>query len=250
MNKAGLSSSPTGPKLRSGSVSNLDQTFNSSADSRTAMEAATKLKVAEAISQASVGPILAGVNRVFGLLRQVGLLRTQRIEPRLIGVNPMNRDGYGNGLSGRDCYDLIDSIFEIGFDSTQINAVALEVDPNNDLEVVAFNRKVPKDSQGLLPEIPAHNLLFASLSASHTNAAPHCIAAQVRHDREDMCINGLLSAQVIGQKDAAYEAAVMQGVEWKVISRVGQEFLGFLHLMQSGLNSSGQVARVSTNFRF
>jgi len=223
-------------------VSNLDQIFNSSEDSRAAMEAATKLKVAEAISQASDGPILAGVNRVFGLLRQVGLLRTQRIEPRLIGVHPMNRDGYG--LSGRDCHDLIDSIFEIGYDCAQINAVALEVDPNNDLEVVAFNRKVAKDSQGLLPEIPAHNLLFASLSASHTNAGLRCIAAQVKHDREDMCINGLLSAQVIGQKDAAFEAAVMQGVEWKVISRVvGQEFPGFLHLVQSGLNSSGQVAR-------
>ena len=206
------------------------------------MEAATKLKVAEAISQASNGPILAGVNRVFGLLRQLGLMRTQRIEPRLIGVHPMNRDGYG--LSGRDCHDLIDSIFEIGYDSTQINAVALEVDPNNDLEVVAFNRKVAKDSQRLLPEIPAHNLLFASLSASHTNAGLRCIAAQVRHDREDMCINGLLSAQVIGQKDAAFEAAVMQGLEWKVISRVvGQEFPAFLHLVQSGLNSSGQVAR-------
>lgn len=122
--------------------------------------------------------------------------------------------------------------------------MAIEVDPNNDLEVVAFNKKVAKDSQGLLPDIPAHNLLFASLSASHTNAGLRCIAAQVKHDREDMCINGLLSSQVIGQKDAAFEAAVMQGVEWKIISRVvGQEFPGFLHLVQSGLNSSGQVAR-------
>ena len=38
------------------------------------------------------------------------------------------------------------------------------------------------------------------------------------------------------------EGAVMQGVEWK-IRVVGQEFPGFLHLVQSGLNSSGQVAR-------
>ena len=138
----------------------------------------------------------------------------------------------------------MDSIFESGWDSTQVNAVAIEVDPNTDMDVLEFNKKVTIDSIGLLPQIPAHKLLFASLSASHTNAGLRCIAAQCPHDSAEMCINGMLSAQVIGQKDVAFAEAVGHGLDWKVLSKVvGQEFPHFLQLVQSALNSSGQVAK-------
>ena len=140
------------------------------------MDALVKDEVSKAIAEAAQGPILAGVNRVFGLLRRAGLMRNQRIEPILIGVHPQNRDGFG--ISGKDAHELMDSIFELGWDSTQVNAVAIEVDPNTDMDVLEFNKKVTLDSMGLLPEIPAHKLLFASLSASHTNAGLRCIAAQ------------------------------------------------------------------------
>ena len=198
--------------------------------------------VETAIKEAQNGPLLAGVNKVFSVLRHHGLMRHQRIAPRLIGVHPANRDGFG--ISGRDTHDLLNSIYSLGFDHTQVNGVCLEVDPAVDHEVVSFNEKLSLESLGLLPQVPKNNLLYASLSASHTNAGLRCIAAQSPHDAEDMCLNGFLSVEAISQRDPAFAKAAEEGIEWKVISRVcGKEFPGLLSLIQSALNSSGQVAK-------
>ena len=80
------------------------------------MDPKVKALVASVIKDAESGPLLAGVNKVFNVLRQHGLLRQQRLEPQLLGVHPMNRDGYG--ISGPDTHSLLNSIFSLGFDHT------------------------------------------------------------------------------------------------------------------------------------
>ena len=56
------------------------------------MDALVKDEVSKAIAEAAQGPILAGVNRVFGLLRRAGLMRNQRIEPQFDrGSSPKSR---------------------------------------------------------------------------------------------------------------------------------------------------------------
>ena len=207
-----------------------------------AMDPKVKALVASVIKDAESGPLLAGVNKVFNVLRQHGLLRQQRLEPQLLGVHPMNRDGYG--ISGPDTHSLLNSIFSLGFDHTQVNGVCVEVDPSSDTDIVTFNERIVTEAMGMLPAIPSHNLLYATLSASHTNAGLRCIAAQSPHDGEEMCLNGLLSSEAISQRDPTFARAAEEGLEWKVISRVcGKEFPQLLSLVQSALNSSGQVAK-------
>lgn len=209
------------------------------------LEADAKKELEEAIKGASSGTLVQGTQRVYGVLQKHGLLRRQVVQPGLVGCHRENRDGFG--LSVKDVSELTTAIKEVGFDHGAINAVAVELSPDDEL-TFQFNEKLARDSGYMLPSIPRHQLKFASLAGSHTNAALRLIAAGAEHTDGDLCVRGRLALEQVRQVDAEFARAVDEGVSWRIISLQAMEpFPELGPLIQAAANSSGQLARVNMN---
>ena len=205
------------------------------------LEADAKKELEEAIKGASSGTLVQGTQRVYGVLQKHGLLRRQVVQPGLVGCHRDNRDGFG--LSVKDVSELITAIKEVGFDHGAINAVAVELSPDDEL-TFQFNEKLARDSGYMLPSVPRHQLKFASLAGSHTNAALRLIAAGAEHTDGDLCVRGRLALEQVRQVDAEFARAVDEGVSWRIISLQAMEAFPELGpLIQAAANSSGQLAR-------
>ncbi|CAJ1453487.1 unnamed protein product [Effrenium voratum] len=172
------------------------------------LEADAKKELEEAIKGASSGTLVQGTQRVYGVLQKHGLLRRQVVQPGLVGCHRDNRDGFG--LSVKDVSELITAIKEVGFDHGAINAVAVELSPDDEL-TFQFNEKLARDSGYMLPSVPRHQLKFASLAGSHTNAALRLIAAGAEHTDGDLCVRGRLALEQVRQVDAEFARAVDEG---------------------------------------
>ena len=91
-------------------------------------------------------------------LQKHKLVHRTRLLPDAVGPHPANRDGFG--LSPRDCHNLLESILQVGFDSTQTSAVCVEVDDRSKL--FTFCDNIVKNSGGSLPPWDAHLLKYGS----------------------------------------------------------------------------------------
>ena len=65
------------------------------------------------------------VENALDFLRKHHLVSTMKLEPKLVGVHPSNRDGYG--VNPQDVLDLVGSIVDVGFVG-RVRAVGVEVE--------------------------------------------------------------------------------------------------------------------------
>ena len=79
---------------------------------------------------------------------------------------PSNRDG--PGLSAPDVADPLQSILEVGFVASRVNAVACEVESES---VRFWNVQLVASASGRLARMEGFALKIALLGASHTNFA-------------------------------------------------------------------------------
>ena len=180
-------------------------------------------------------------------LQKHKLVHRTRLLPAAVGPHPANRDGFG--LSPRDCHNLLESILQVGFDSTQTSAVCVEVDDRSKL--FTFCDNIVKNSAGSLPPWNPHMLKYGSVSGSHLNAALRCIAHEAPHTEtgSTVVVNGKLSLHLVDSVDKNMAAAVTQGVEWTVVSAVAAAVPGVCALLQEAGNAASQVARGESEFQ-
>ena len=117
-----------------------------------------------------VGGVEDFADRVLRVLREMGLMEDNcLIQVENVGVHPDNREG--SGLIPADVHDLLTIIFSKGYVKTLAKLVACEIPPSQRGRWLAFNEKVAKQSQGLLP--PANSSLMKVVTAqgSHTTAS-------------------------------------------------------------------------------
>lgn len=142
------------------------------------MDPAVKVDLEHAVKEAASGGVMVGLQKILSKLSELGLLRTQIIEPQHVGTHPLNRDGFG--ISAQQVHQLLDDIVSVGFDPREPNAICCDVSQADD-SVYVFNHSLSESSGGLLPSVQRHQLVYASLSASHVNAALRCILAGSPH---------------------------------------------------------------------
>ena len=94
------------------------------------------------------------------------------IAPRMVGLDPINRDGEGG--NAQQVLMLAGDIFDVGFswEATR-HATCVEVIPGTrDIEI--FNQKF-SDGNGMA-SVPENSIHFGTLSGGHTNYVLRCIA--------------------------------------------------------------------------
>lgn len=196
------------------------------------------------ISQAaSTGAIVKTTRSILQLLKDANVSITMRVAPNLIGVHKNNRDGLG--VSGVDTMRLLANIFDLGFSETEVQAIAVEADDEDRL----FNQRLMA-SCNLPPYSNICSVKFVSLSASHTNQALRCVLNGAAHDDPRMCIDGLLNVDKIEQKDRQLAEACRQGLMWTILpSHLFSKHPSLAQILQSAMNSSGQIARTETELQ-
>ena len=213
-----------------------------------ALDSATKSELEELVksAQGKVG-IVVGMQRLLTRLSQVGLMRTQTIEPGYIGCHVQNRDGFG--IAPQACHQLLEDIVEVGFDPRECNPICCDVD-RSDSTIFEFNTRLADNSFGLLPPISKHQLCYASLSASHTNAALRCILASTPHDEKSkLVVDGKLQLEQVKAVDFAMYEAATKGLSWRVISSQAMSIPGLADVIQAGCNTTAQLSRGESEFQ-
>ena len=151
-----------------------------------------------------------------------------------------NRDGLG--VSGMDAINLLDGMYTVGFDPSKPDPIAVEICDME--EAYQFQVKLNQESKGKVPLMKKVDLLYLSLSASHTNVALRAVNAGVASNHTELSWNGKLSLEQIKSRDANMAEACTSGLVWRVISKtVMQECPELAHLIQAAQNASGQLAR-------
>jgi hypothetical protein len=197
-------------------------------------------KIVQLTKQASEGNILQSVKQIFHVLQSCGAMWDMKIQPRIIGCHPDNRDGYG--INVVDVHSWVSDVFTIGFDCSEVKAVCCEV-AQDDAAVQTFNEEMAAASNGQLAPVDTR-LKYATLWGGHTNQAMRLVAYSVPHSDERLTISGRLSAEKIGMSDAIFQDAVVNGVLWKVISfEVFKAFPELATIIQSAGNAAGQIAK-------
>ena len=208
------------------------------------MDAAMKDEIAKAVEAAERDQLVQGATRLLGILQKHGFVVKQQIVPDQVGTHPANRDGLG--LNSQDIMELIAAICEVGFDDSVPNPLCIEI-PSTDRKIHNFNRLLIEQSNGILPELNANVMKYASISSSHTNAALRCLAhgspgCPGMHD--DLMVMGRFSLELLGRKDPTFLAACQHGLTWRVLShQVVTEFPEVPSLLQSALNASGHLGK-------
>ena len=159
-----------------------------------------------------------------------------RLPPKLVGVHPKNRGGWG--VSGGNVHKLGSKVVEIGWSpSATEHAVCVE---DFDNTCAAFTEKLVKESDGLLAANEA-DVQFGSLSCSHTNQFLVCANAGVKTEFENIAVNGYMSKAKLGQ-DPKLMDALTGGLTWLVISaKAVVAYPQLPDLIQAARNATGAV---------
>ncbi|OLP82472.1 hypothetical protein AK812_SmicGene36890 [Symbiodinium microadriaticum] len=176
------------------------------------------------------------VEATLEFLRKHHLLSTMKLEPKLVGVHPSNRDGYG--VNPQDVLDLVDSIIDVGFVKGRVHAVGVEVESQH---VRDWNSNLFASANGLLGSMEPDLLKVTSICGSHTNSALRLFRDAVPHTNELVCTGGRLSLERLKTQDPAFYEAAVDGLSWDVISAsVAREAPEILELVSRSGNTSLQ----------
>ena len=173
-------------------------------------------------------------------LAKQGWVYKMDIAPRMVGLDPVNRDGEGG--NAQQVLLLAADIWDVGFSWEQTrHATCVEVIPGS-REVEIFNQKF-SDGNGMAA-VPENSIHFGTLSGGHTNYVLRCIAGGVPTSRDDMAEKGHFSLDVIRRKDPVYAQAVTQGLTWRVLKwQVRAMWPRALQIIQSARNVPATMNR-------
>jgi len=109
--------------------------------------------------------LVSAVDDIIGSLTVAGLAWRQRIPPKMVGVHPANRNGYG--VSAIEVHALGAEIVRMGW-SPAATAHAVCVEDSADRRIAEFSHRLSASTVGL--GVPGAEIAkFGSISCSHTN---------------------------------------------------------------------------------
>ena len=194
-------------------------------------------KVDNLLRGASQGDqLVKAVQDVLAVLREGHLLTEMRLNPLVVGVHPLNRDGAGIICS--DAHELLDSVLTVGYVQGRVTALAVEI---TDDSVRKFNEELVRGANGLLGHLDGSRLKVVSLAGSHTNFMLRLIAQGAYHPNSLVSINDRLSMELVGKRDPALATAAQEGLVWQVLNReVAIQWPKLLAMIQSSFNATLQ----------
>jgi len=214
------------------------------------LEKQVKTELQDLVKRSSDIGVVAFQNEVMKVLKQHGLVYSQRIVPDRVGVSKVNRDGFG--VSPRDCHRLLCLIADLGWDDRVPQPLCIEIDNGDGNE--EFNQRIVDscpDGEYGIPAFPPNSIRYASLSCSHTNFALRCCVHQMPHQdsNKTLTVDGKLSLDKISNVDAGLATAAREGLNWTVINKDVAEVGEVLCLLQASQNSVSAISRPEHEFQ-
>ncbi|CAE7482170.1 unnamed protein product [Symbiodinium pilosum] len=201
------------------------------------LSAEVERQVAALIEGSKNGEFLVrNVQEIFSILRRNSLLTTMRIPPMAVGVHPQNRDGAA--LVTQDVHELLESIVQVGFTPSRVNAIGIEVASEGERE---FNKQLVMSAGSQLGQMDSEALKALSLSGSHTNWALRLVASGSPHASDIISVNGHVSFELVEKRDKCLADHAREGLTWQIIaSEVGRRFPELLQMVQASCNATLQ----------
>lgn len=199
-------------------------------------------KVASLLSSCEHGTgIVAGCKQLISFLLEEKIAYRLTVPSLLVGVHPTNRDGYG--VNPHDMHDLMDDIFSLGWDTSKVSALCVELD-STDKSIRDFNEELVLGCKGMLAPVDVGQLRYASLWGGHTNQILRAVQGAIEHSNPEMTNGGRLDLAKIEQKDGEFAKAVREGLSWIVLpGHLFKSHTGLAELLQAAGNASGQVSK-------
>ena len=201
------------------------------------MSPEAEAEITAMVEESKGGDFLArNVQDIFVVLKRHGLLSTMRIPPLHVGVHPSKRDGAC--LVTQDVHELLDSICQVGFVPSRVQAVGVEVCDPKERE---FNAQLVHSSGEALGCMDASILKVLSLSASHTNWALRLIVSRAPHNTGVVSVEGRISMELVQQRDPVLAEHAQVGLHWQIVSaEVAKRFPDLLLMIQASYNATLQ----------
>jgi len=112
----------------------------------TTLPADVKDKIASLLAKAEKETVVSSSKAICALLRQHGMLYDMKVHCRHVGVHISNRDG--TGLSATSVQQLLTNIVSLGWDETEVKALAIEQDDQSREEAIRFNQDLVTNAEG------------------------------------------------------------------------------------------------------
>lgn len=182
--------------------------------------------------------LVSVVDEVLASLEKSGLAYRLRIPPKLVGVHPANRNGYG--VSAIEVHALGAEIVKMGWSPVVTrHAVCVE---DTDSTIANFTSKLQSSTIGL-GKVDAGTIKYGSLSCSHTNQFLVAVLCEVETTHASLAVDGRMSAGKLGV-DEKLADALTGGLEWLVLSSVVPTlYPSLVDLVQCAKNATGAVQR-------
>ena len=209
--------------------------------------AMAKMRIQQLIDSAGGehGRIVSAVDQVVDILIELKLAYRLRIPPKMVGVHPANRGGYG--ISASEIHSLGEEIVEMGW-SWGACSHAICIEDDEDMTISKYTCSLKDGHDGLQQSDPAE-IKFGPLSCTHTNQFLCCVLAGVVSDIESLCLFGRVSEAKVCS-DIELMKALKDGLEWTVIKAgVAKEYPSLPELIQAARNKPGQSQRSDNEFQ-
>jgi hypothetical protein len=178
------------------------------------------------------------------ILKDMGMLVKQPLQPKMVGVHPMNRHQYG--LSTSRAHNIINGFVENGFAFSAVHPKAFEEQPDKRCD--KFTRSLT-DGIDEMPTFFEGEIMAGSAGATHTNCGLCCIIDEVKSDNKTIAPTGRLDRANLESHDQNLAKALSQGMVWELYkSPVEEAFPKFPGHVQSALNITGIVQTDESQF--
>ena len=174
------------------------------------------------------------VDTCLDLLKKHGFAQSMRVPPTLVGVHPLNRDGYG--LNAHDVKDLLEAISDVGFVASMVSAIAVEVSCDEERR---WNERLVASAGGQLGHMDGNQLRALSLAGSHTNFVLRSFVQELPSTNQHVAVDGKLNVQKLRDRDTSFADHCQHGLQWLVLSHhVAREFPALLEMVQQRGNAT------------
>ena len=200
-------------------------------------------KIEGLLAEASGGSLVKSMERVYKLLKDAGLMYTQKVSSMFIGVRPANRDGVG--VSARHVHDLLADLVSLGWSSAEFRGMCVELAESERASIFRWNRDLAQHSDGQIADFDSESMLkYCTIAGSHTNQVLRCFQARVASNALHVSDGKNLNLDKLKALDGDFYEAVTEGATWRIVSHlVPEKFPSFCGLAQSAANAAGHVAR-------
>ena len=205
-------------------------------------------KVKQLIENAEKGAHVQNVQNIIDLLQEENLVYTTKISPRFMHVHPENRDGVG--VNPVYVHELLVDVLKSGWNWREVRPICCEVSHRDCSRVTAFNQELVAQSKGLLANVEAGTVKYASLACSHTSQMLRLLHYQCSHDHEELCVDKHLSLDKLLNRDKEFHRAATEGLNWQIIAaEVIEQHPSLPSLVQQSLNTGSQLQKGETELQ-